>query len=161
MNFARTRLALAAAGSIFAFAAVAAELPAQGEALLTVDYSLIATKSMKMGDRTITQAEITGIIRNQSGSGPFHDASVRCLSTNDAVGDQRVGTGFCVSVDLDGDQFFHTIEGRGPTGKHIYIGGTGKYAGIKGESEYKAHPIKSPEGVVVIAFDHKITWKKQ
>jgi hypothetical protein len=121
---------------------------------------------MKFGDRTFTMLEFGGISRNDRGSGMFENMAVRCMGTREAVGSQVTSRGSCVDLDRDGDQLFTTYESKGnPSagapliGTHVFVGGTGKYLGISGKSDYTVEPLKGSDNITGFVVRHKASWK--
>ena len=95
----------------------------------------------------------TGTFRNDAGNGFLHAALVKCSSAG-TFGKEwppRDG-GECVATDSDGDKAFLTWKCTDcPTkGEFQWLGGTGKYAGIKGRNSYQqtnaAVPMGAPAG---------------
>jgi len=147
--------------SVATFAeAQATELPKQGEDSYTTDYVVTSMKATKFGDRTVTQIEFAGVSHNDAGGTMFDKLGAHCIG----FGENGASHGDCVDVDKDGDQIFTTYETPGPSGKpgtgvHHYVGGTGKYAGISGDADFSAMPVKSADGTVLFIVPHKAKWK--
>ena len=139
--------------------AQAADPSKQGTDNYTTTYVTTSSATMRLGDRTVTNYDASGITRNDAGGSMFNNMSARCLGTREASGNQVSNRGSCIDMDKDGDQVFSTYEAKGNVGAHTFIGGTGKYAGISGTAEYIGQPIKSSDdrGMTVVA--HKATWK--
>ena len=75
---------LASMAVVLTFCAVpaaAAEFPKTGSAEYDIYYVDNVVAKIDSGAGTGTIADSTGITRNVKGEGPFHDMSVRCLST--------------------------------------------------------------------------------
>jgi hypothetical protein len=95
----------------------------------------------------------TGTFRNDAGSGFLHAALVKCSSAGTVSKEwaPRDG-GECVATDSDGDKAFASWKCTDcPTkGEFHWLGGTGKYAGIKGRNTYlqtnAAVPMGAPAG---------------
>lgn len=137
----------------------AADPRKQGTDSYTTTYVTTSFNTMKLGDRTVTNYDTSGITRNDAGGSMFNNMSARCLGTREAIGSQVSNRGFCIDMDTDGDQVFSTYEAKGNAGAHTFVGGSGKYAGISGIAEYTGQTIKSSDdrGMAVVA--HKATWK--
>ena len=115
---------------------------------------------MKMGERIISIYESTGITRNDAGEAPFNDMGTRCIGMREANGNDVVNRGSCIDTDKDGDQVFSTYEANAKSGRHVFVGGTGKYQGISGSADYTFQPVKVPEGARPMTIvPHKATWK--
>ena len=98
---------------------------------------------LRMGEeRWQITYEMSGVSLSDSGDGPLHRASVRCLGASHVI--RRAydnDHGFCVHVRPDGDQAFTTYRaagttGVGGTGTFTFVGGTGKLEGLTGGGEY-------------------------
>ncbi len=91
----------------------------------------------------------TGTFRNDVGSGFLHGALVKCSSAGTFSKDwpPRDG-GECVATDSDGDKAFLTWKcTECPTrGEFAWLGGTGKYSGIKGRNTYQQTNAAVPAG---------------
>ena len=81
----------------------------------------------------------------QHGDGAFNIAEVVCPGTLDILieTNEQVGSGRCIITALDGDQVFGKWECEGAhlvgcIGSFEIIGGTGRFAGISGKSEFVA-----------------------
>ncbi len=57
----------------------------------------------------------------------LHMSSFKCVSAGDIHGGKAVSTGYCQSVDADGDKFFSTYEVVDGAGPLTFTGGTGKF----------------------------------
>jgi hypothetical protein len=117
---------------------------------------------MKMGERAVSIYESAGITRNDAGEGPFDDMGTRCLGMREMSGSDVVNRGSCIDTDKDGDQVFSTYEADAKRGRHVFVGGTGKYRGITGSAEYTFQSMKVPEGArPMVLVPHKATWRLQ
>jgi hypothetical protein len=141
-------------------APVAAQSPRQGEEQIRHVFTVVDRATMKMGDTTVIQRELSGLSINDKGSGMFHDMGMRCLALITSENGRPRSDGRCVLVDRDGDQVFHTFVNRAGTGHHDIIGGTGKYTGISGREDFTIPPApRAPEGANVLVVPVKATWK--
>jgi hypothetical protein len=118
----------------------AAPLPKEGPVNVTScfvgDITLMeASKENKFGSVTLNGLRFTP---TEGGLGDATTTECFVQSSVDATG--VIGSGVCVSVDTDGDKVSSEITGKNGVGKWIFTGGTGKYAGITGNGEYK--PIR-------------------
>jgi len=94
----------------------------------------------------------------------FHNFGARCLGKRQAVGSNVVSRGTCTDSDPEGDQIFSTFEARATEGKpfagtHVFVGGTGKYAGFTGTADYTVQPVKSSDGTPMFSVPHKAKWQ--
>jgi hypothetical protein len=72
--------------------------------------------------------------------------SWECSGATDIVNGTASGSGYCRVVDQDGDAAFVKYAGKNPagapvTGRGEWIGGTGKYTGIRGGHSYICHAV--------------------
>jgi hypothetical protein len=131
----------------------------QGEDSIMHIYTYV-DKIMKLGDRTVIFRELSGVSRNDKGSGMLHNLGMRCWGFIDVVENKPSTTGRCVEMDADGDQVFATYVNKAGVGSHTFIGGTGKYAGISGEQTFSGvTPVKGPDGLNVLIVSTHTTWK--
>lgn len=144
---------------IAALPANAAELPREGTDLYTTTYVTSSFTNMKVGERSITIYDSSGVTRNDAGGPMFNNMGTRCLGMRDAFDSEPLNRGTCIDIDGDGDQVFSTYEAKGLKGKHVFVGGTGKYAGITGEADYTYQPLKGPDGRGMNIVPHKAIWK--
>lgn len=140
--------------------AEAADFPKEGTASYTTYYVNASSTPIKMGDRAAAIYESTGITRNDAGEAPFNDMGTRCIGMREANGNDVVNRGSCIDMDKDGDQVFSTFEATAKSGRHVFVGGTGKYQGITGSADYTFQAMKVPEGArSMTVVPHKASWK--
>ncbi len=140
--------------------ASAQNFPKEGSASYTTHYVNMSATPMKMGDRLVSIYESGGITRNDAGEGPFNNMGTRCLGLREANGNDVVNRGSCIDTDKDGDQVFSTYLADAKSGRHEFVGGTGKYQGITGSAEYTFQSIKVPDGArPMVLVPHKANWK--
>ncbi len=148
--------------ALYCPASLAAEFPKEGTAEYTTSYVNMSATPMKMGDRAVSIYESAGITRNDAGEAAFNDMGTRCIGMREMTGSEVVNRGSCIDTDKDGDQVFSTYEANAKTGRHIFVGGTGKYQGITGSADYTFQAMKVPEGArPMVLVPHKATWKIQ
>ena len=95
-------------------------------------------------------------ISDKGEKGLFDHAGVKCpaWADNDFNTKKAQLAGYCVITDADGDQAYVTWRSAGATGPGAslpgtfeFTGGTGKYAGIKGDNTFVGHTsINWPDG---------------
>ena len=96
--------------------------------------------------------EFDGALRNDSGSGFLHDAAVICPGATLIVGDHAYYRGHCIITDKDGDRatlvwLCDAKLGERCDGPMEWVGGTGKYVGIKGNNTFNGGFIGAgPQG---------------
>lgn len=140
--------------------AIAGDFPKEGTASYTTDYVNVSAAPMKMGERSASIYELAGVTRNDAGEAPFNDMGTRCIGMREVNGNDVISRGSCTDTDRDGDQVFSTYEANAKGGRHVFVGGTGKYQGITGSADYTYRPVKVPEGARSMTIvPHKATWK--
>ena len=129
-----------------------AHLPREGTYTSTMAHNGTFRILRMWDERWQITYEMSGVSLSDSGDGPLHRASVRCLGASHVI--RRVydnDHGFCVHVRPDGDQAFTTYRaartaGVGGTGTFTFVGGTGKLEGLTGGGEYSdtsPHPAST------------------
>ncbi len=98
--------------------------------------------------------EFNSTIFNDAGSGFAHGTSWVCPGYNELCDGVSLGSaGRCVGTDMDGDKIFNTWQGDHGTvplkfnGTYEFVGGTGKYAGIRGQGTFRANAVPTTEQV--------------
>jgi len=91
--------------------------------------------------------ETFGVIPDAAPESPLYNATVHCLGSLLAKkGIYENDAGLCSYTRPDGDVIFATYKAtgklgsRGGKGTWTFVGGTGKYAGIKGNGEFDRLP---------------------
>jgi hypothetical protein len=158
-------LLVAGLGAMPAVAVAAAEFPKQGTANYTTYYVTTASKMMPLGGGSFGTYEVTGFTRNDDGKDLFNNMGVRCLGTVETTGGVTAIRGACTEMDQEGDQAFTTYEAKGNAGSvlagtHVFVGGTGKYAGITGKAEFTRQGMKGPDSTSMAVVPHHATWSR-
>ena len=83
-----------------------------------------------------TSADCTGVVRTRDGAAALDNLSLHCLEEADARKSGYKFTGYCVEADADGDKLYLDYEGP-ESGPIRVLGGTGKYAKVKGAGQWK------------------------
>lgn len=152
-------MAVLAFGSAIPTGQAIAQPAKQGEENVTHIYNYV-DKVMTMGGRTTIFRELSGVSRNDKGSGMLHNLGMRCWGFIDVIEGKPSSIGRCVEIDADGDQVFATFENKAGVGSHTFIGGTGKYTGITGQQTFSGvSPVKGPDGLTVLIVSTRTTWK--
>jgi hypothetical protein len=144
--------------------AAAEEFPKQGTANYTIYSVLVASQKITPGkDNNFITRELNGVIHNDDGKDLFNNMGIRCLSSSSTTNGDISARGACIAVDKDGDQLFTNFESKGRVaggygGTDQFIGGTGKYAGITGKSDFAATPVKGPDNILMVALRNHATW---
>jgi hypothetical protein len=87
-----------------------------------------------------TDAVQQGVFLNSNGSGFLHGATAVCTSQGVIQNDQFWFSGNCAATDKDGDKavlkWACSKAGNRCAGAFDWMGGTGKYAGMRGQSQF-------------------------
>lgn len=77
--------------------------------------------------------------RTEPAGGPFDRQSARCWGTAGTVAGKSQELGYCEAVDQDGDKWYTKYQGNteGTGGTYTAVHGTGKYAGMTLNGEYR------------------------
>ena len=110
-------------------------------------------KAFQLGPgQSITQMEVFGVRVNDSGDGPFHNASVHIVAVAYRSKEYNGYRGYLTWTDKDGDKVIAELLDRPPGASSSparIIGGTGKYIGWQGTVEYNVeNPRSFPEGTI-------------
>ena len=140
-----------------------AQIPKEGATSGTCAYSG-TFKALPMGQERVQMTyESMGVLIGDTSNDLLHNASLRCLGALHAVKGEYNNSGFCVATRPDGDQIFWTYKstgklGGGANGSTTTVGGTGKMAGIQGNSEYTEFFVRPAAEGTVQAYNR---WKGQ
>lgn len=120
----------------------AQQLPSSGSISIHTGWKDTSVAVKVAEGRWQGQGMVTGATFNDQGSGPLHLGPANCSYTFFAVEGSARNMGFCAFGDADGDRIFAQFTGSGTpegtaTGSNEIIGGTGKYAGIRGSGPWK------------------------
>ena len=128
---------------------VMAQLPKEGTTSSINAFSG-TFKMIAMGqERAQLNYETIGVIVGDS-EHIWHNASFRCIGGMHVVrGVYEDDSGFCVTTRPDGDQVFMTYKASGKMGAvskgtGVFVGGTGKLAGIQGTTEFTRYNAPKP-----------------
>ena len=119
---------------------LAAEMAKEGESPIKTASS-VAYKSLAMEkERAEYQFEIHGVVTEANENSPLYNATFYALGHFHVCKGVYEDGGFTRFTRPDGDHIFATYESKGKVGgerkvKTIFVGGTGKCAGITGEGE--------------------------
>ena len=106
--------------------------------------------ALPMGEELIQlNYEGSGIYVSDTEEGFLNNASCHALGTLHAVKGAFEDSGSMVLIAPDGDKAFMTYKGSGNLGKsakgtYTYVGGTGKFKGIKGGGEFTRLSLQPP-----------------
>jgi hypothetical protein len=121
-----------------------AQLPKQGAASGTWHKTGTLNVYPVGSDILVILGNEVGYQTSDTGEGPFHNMSGRCVFTGQTIKGAGNFAGRCFLMDPAGDQFImqwettEAILGKRITGKSILLGGTGKFTGITGTNEWEA-----------------------
>jgi hypothetical protein len=139
---ARRRTFITWAGAAVLFLALATGSPAQ-EQSHSGDFAFVTTSSeeMSLNDGTVlTRVVQSGVVIADDSSSPIDRTATTCTGSTvmDASGSATVISGHCDGVDGDGDVWTIWYGGNQDGGDWGYMGGTGKFDGIKGRGTFSA-----------------------
>ncbi len=130
------------------------------------NYATGTSKALPMGEERLQLTyEGSGIYVSDIEEGLLHNASIYFLGALHAVKGAFEESGGMVVTAPDGDKAFMTYKGSGNLGKsakgtYTYVGGTGKYAGIKGDGEFTRLHLQPPsKGMWSATTLFKGNWK--
>ena len=138
------------------------------ESVTTTYYG--TAKLLPLGpDRGYMTWESFGVTLTETGEGLFHNATVRCIGANFGEKENWEGQGYCTWTLKDGERVFASTKmgGKRSTplpppgqGTATIIGGTGKYSGIQGRTEFTSYFLRSSaEGITQSYNKAKIIYK--
>jgi hypothetical protein len=144
-------LGIAALALSFVTSGMCAPMPREG----TFDFNFcLAGRSSaieSMGDAAAAGSfENTAAIWSNVPGGPFDGQGSHCVGTWSAVDGTYVDSGYCVTTDADGDRFLMEFKTGPVKGDQIAAGkwtaraGTGKYAGMVAQGDYKTVSRSTP-----------------
>ena len=127
------------------------------------------SKVLPLGpDRGYVSYETFGVVISDTGAGLFHNTTIRCVGAYLAEKGSWESDGYCAYTLKDGEKVFLSIKFGGKTGTPMppaqgtatMIGGTGKYSGIQGRTEYTSYFLRpSAEGISQSYNKAKIIYK--
>jgi hypothetical protein len=141
---------------------------AQNEVTESFTVSAYATsKLLPLGpNRAYATWESFGVVLSDTGAGLMHGSTVHCIGWYLVDKGAMESEGSCSYTLKDGEKVFKTLKQGGkvgaPTiqGKAKLIGGTGKYAGIQGGTDYTTYFLRpAAEGITQYYTKTKFTYK--
>lgn len=116
------------------------ELPKQFDFVVTFTYSITSSQDIKLGENDYGnswQGDMVAI--NDAGGVFMNNTAGKCADFGLTMGGTREGVGACFYEDSDGDRLYETYRlHTDPEPITIeFVGGTGKYTGIKCKGEAK------------------------
>ena len=142
----------------------------QNEVTESVTTSYYGTsKRLPLGpDSAYETWESFGVTLSDTGQGLFHNVTIRCMGTTLVQKGAYEVEGYGFYTLRDGEKVFVSLKFSGklgmppPPGKGTakFIGGTGKYSGIQGGTEYNSYFLRpSAEGISQSYNKAKIIYK--
>jgi hypothetical protein len=141
----------------------AQQLPKSGSINFHTGYKVTA-EAMAVADKHMQgHGSAIGVTFNDKGSGPLHGGPSTCFFTFYVVEGRTENKIFCAFGDADGDRIFTDARGteeapnQGSQGTNEIVGGTGKYAGIKGNGPWNCKSA-GPNGELNCSqrFDYRL-----
>lgn len=140
-----TRLLLPAISIALPLTANAAvNMPKEGSFDFNYCLSGRTTTTVQVSEGTLAGAfEVTAGIYSNVPGGPFDGQGSHCIGTWAVAGGQYSDSGYCVTTDADGDRFMMDFKtgplpaGQPSRGKWSVSGGSGKYAGMVANADYR------------------------
>lgn len=114
------------------------QLPKQGTYSGKLGWWAVGTIHEIGKNHLFWMGQFGGQFFNDAGMGFMDKMSLLCPGVNDIVDGVSVSAhGYCVGKDKDGDTLVYVWQGEKFAGTFQFTGGTGKYAGIKGNSSWQ------------------------
>ena len=153
--------------AVFVFGNIARGQNEVTESVTTGYY--MTSKPLPLGpDRGYMTWESFGVVVSDTGEGLFHNATIRCIGTTFGEKGSWESEGYCAYTLKDGEKVFLSMKQVGKMGTPMppgegtakMIGGTGKYSGIQGRTEYTSYFLRpSAEGISQMYNKAKIIYK--
>jgi len=149
MNVCKVTLACALGWVALCTAVAAEQLPKSGTISVHTGFKTSGEVMEVAEKRPQGHGSSIGVSFNDQGSGPLHGGPVACFWTFFTTDSGAKNKGYCAFGDSDGDRMFVDWSGTGSAdgsqGVLELAGGTGKYAGIQGNGEWKCKDV-GPNG---------------
>lgn len=128
-----------------AFQTTAAELPKSGSIKFQTGWKDTG-QVLTVADKHLQgHGSVIGVTTNDRGAGPLHKGPAECFYSFFVIEGHGKNKGYCAFGDVDGDRIFTDWSGMvtpdGNSGSNVITGGTGKYAGIRGDGPWKCKDI--------------------
>ena len=153
--------------AVFGFGNIARGQNEVTESVTTSYYTTSKALPLGPGSGYMTY-ESFGVVVSDTGEGLFHNATIRSIGANFAEKGSWEGEGYSTYTLKDGEKVFVSYKMGGKTGTPMppnqgtakMIGGTGKYSGIEGRTEYTSYYLRpSAEGISQSYNKVKIIYK--
>ncbi|HMK21711.1 MAG TPA: hypothetical protein VK466_05215 [Terriglobales bacterium] len=137
---------LAGPGLVLTICSAAAAAPMPREGNFDFNYCVAGrSEVMQVSDQAIVgSSEGTAAIVSNIPGGPFDGQGSHCMGTWAVIDGQFSASGYCVTVDADGDKFLMDYKsgpypaGQPEHGMWTATSGSGKYQGVVAKGSYKA-----------------------
>ena len=103
--------------------------------------------------------DLRSVMRTTPSGGPFDLMMNRCIGSWNAVDGTGQAWGHCEWIDGDGDKIllrFSRLDTRPPNFE--FLGGSGKFDGIRGRGEYTPRRLNAPPGDWYSCLDGKFSY---
>lgn len=113
-------------------------------------------ESFKLPDgRSAMRQTSRGFVMTDDPNDPLNMTSQNCVGTAlmTSAGAPATAYGYCDAVDRDGNVWWIWWSTAGETGKWGFLGGTGKFDGVKGGGTTRTAAVWPAEGKLVITWD--------
>ena len=123
-----------------------AQLAKQGKYSGTYQRVVSTTPYQLEAEHVYTQDVYRGSFFNDAGEGFLHQSEWVCPGINDLIEGKGTSRGYCTVTDNDGDKAYNSWEGtvdpkEGFEARLQWTGGTGKYAGLRGDGSLQATTV--------------------
>jgi len=143
-----------------------ADLAKQGEGNYKAGMSAVLKTLPMENERIEFIFEVAGVVMEAPENSPLYNATFWALGESHAIKNDYDERGFIRYVRFNGDFVFAKYEAKGKLGgerkiKIVFVGGTGKCAGITGGGEFNGVSGLQPpkEGVAISVSVGKFNWK--
>jgi hypothetical protein len=153
--------------AVFGFGNIARGQNEVTESVTTSYYTTSKALPLGPGSGYMTY-EGFAVVVSDTGEGLFHNATIRSIGANFAEKGSWEGEGYSTYTLKDGEKVFVRFKASGKLGTPMppgqgtakMIGGTGKYSGIEGRTEYTQYNLRpSAEGISQSYNKAKIIYK--
>jgi hypothetical protein len=129
-----------------ALGANAEQLAKSGAGTSHTGFKAMGTATEISAKRSYWSGVSWGVSFNDEGKGFLHNMAWNCPHVDETVEGRTTAKGWCTLTDADGDAIFSEWTGSRPPGGELtghlgMTGGTGKYAGIQGEWDFRCQFI--------------------
>ena len=129
---------------------VAQQLPKSGTIKFHSGFK-VSPEAVDVGEKRMqAHGSSVGVNYNDQGAGPFHGGPIACFWAFFARDNGATSKGYCALGDPDNDRIYTEFSGgssgnEGSSGTFEVVAGTGKYAGMQGNGQFKCKMV-GPNG---------------